>query len=209
MPPDVREILAAATEKCFPAGSVVTTQDARADHLFLLTTGRARYFFITEEGRKLILLWLPPGEIFGGAALLPRPSNYIVSSETVEPSRMLVWKRATIRSFAARSPRLTENVLSVTSDYLSIYVATHVALTCHSARQRLGRVLANLAWGFGRKVHGGIELDVTNEDLANAANVSHFTASRLLSEWGRNGILTKERGKILLRSPELLFRRGA
>ncbi len=207
--PDARAVMAAATERHFPAGSVITTQAAHAEHLFLLTAGRARYFFITEEGRKLILLWLPPGEIFGGAALLPKPSNYIVSTETVQPSRMLLWKRATIRSLAARYPRLTENALSVEADYLNIYVATHAALTCHTARQRLGRVLANLAWGFGRKAPGGIELDVTNEDLANAANVSHFTASRLLSEWSRNGVLTKERGKILLRSPELLFRRSA
>jgi CRP/FNR family transcriptional regulator, nitrogen oxide reductase regulator len=204
-PPDIRVVLAAATERYFPAGEVVTTQGARADHFFVLATGRARYFFITEEGRKLILLWLPPGEIFGGAAFLPRASNYIVSTETVQPSQVLVWKRAAVRSLAARYPRLTENVLSVSSDYMSIYVATHVALTCHTARQRLGRVLANLARGFGRNASGGIELDATNEDLANAANVSHFTVSRLLSEWSRNGVLKKERGKILLRSPELLF----
>ena len=208
-PPDVRAVLAAATERRFPAGAVVTTQGAHADHLFLLTTGRARYFFVTEEGRKLILLWLPPGEMFGGVALTPRPSRYLVSTETVRPSRMLVWKRSTIRNLAARNPRLTENALAIASDYLSIYVATHVALTCHTARQRLARLLTHLAWGFGHKVQGGIELDVTNEDLANAANVSYFTASRLLSEWNRDGILAKERGKVLLRSPELLFRWSA
>jgi CRP/FNR family transcriptional regulator, nitrogen oxide reductase regulator len=208
-PPDVRAVLDAATERRFPAGAVITTQGARGDHLFLLTTGRARYFFVTEEGRKLILLWLPPGEIFGGAALLPKPSSYIASTEAVQPSRMLVWKRATIRGLAARYPRLMENLLSIDADYMSIYVATHEALTCHTARERLAGVLANLVWGFGRKASGGIELDVTNEDLANAANVSHFTASRLLNEWSRKGILTKERGKILLHSPELLLRRGA
>ena len=86
-----------------------------------------------------------------------------------------------------------------------MYVATHVALTSNTARQRLVRVLANLASGFGRKVVRGIELDVTNEDLAYAANVTHFTASRLLSEWSRSGVLVKKRGKVLLRFPELLF----
>ena|SRR5437899_2286839 len=122
---------------------------------------------------------------------------------------MLVWKRATIRNLAHRYPRLTENALSGAVDYLNFYVATHVALTCHTAEQRLAKLLTTLAWGFGRKVREGIELDVTNEDLANAANVTHFTASRLLSEWSRKGILTKARGKILLRSPELLLRRSA
>jgi CRP-like cAMP-binding protein len=50
-----------------------------------------------------------------------------------------------------------------------------------------------------------VELDVTNEELAQAANVTHFTASRLLNHWQRQGALVKTRGKILLRSPEKLL----
>jgi CRP-like cAMP-binding protein len=50
----------------------------------------------------------------------------------------------------------------------------------------------------------GIEVDVTHEELANAANVTPFTASRALNEWQRNRIVKKLRGKVLLRSPERL-----
>ena len=45
-----------------------------------------------------------------------------------------------------------------------------------------------------------------NEELADEANVNPFTVSRLLSDWQRKGILTKRRGKVLLRSPQRLFR---
>jgi hypothetical protein len=41
--------------------------------------------------------------------------------------------------------------------------------------------------------------------LANAANVTAFTASRVLSAWQRNGVLKKSRGKILLRQTTQLF----
>jgi CRP/FNR family transcriptional regulator len=185
---------------------VVAEQGDVAGHLFLVTSGRARYFFITEKGRKNILLWLPPGEAFGVAALLRHSSTYIVSTETVQPSNLLIWTRDAIQSLASRYPRLTENALSIASDYLNIYVATHEALTTRTSKERLARLLARLSVGFGRKVPGGIELDVTNEELAHAANVSHFTASRLLGEWSQSGALTKKRGKILLRSAEWLFR---
>jgi CRP-like cAMP-binding protein len=205
-PAAIKAVLAAATERHLPEGAVVFSHGARADHLFLLIEGRARYFFTTEHGQKLILLWLPPGRPFGVSALLPKPSNYLASVETVKPSSLLTWTRSAIRGLAVRYPRLTENTLAVGFDYLSIYVASHVALTCHSARRRMAGLLTNLAWGFGRKVPEGIELDVTNEDLASAANVSHFTASRLLSEWSQKGILAKKRGKILLHSPEKLAR---
>jgi hypothetical protein len=43
--------------------------------------------------------------------------------------------------------------------------------------------------------------------LANAANVTSFTASRLITEWQRNRALIKRRGGVLLASPERLFLR--
>src|SRR5256885_12937395 len=54
---------------------------------------------------------------------------------------MLVWDRATLRNLAGRYPRLLENGLLIAYDYLAWYVADHVALTSHTARQRLAGVL--------------------------------------------------------------------
>ena len=202
---EIDMIISAAKQRRYLANSVIVNQGHPADYLFLLTSGRARYFYVTPDGRKTILFWLPPGEIFGGAALLSRPSEYLVSTEAVKPSSVLVWDRATIRALVARYPSLADNALWTMFDYLVAYRAIHVSMTCDSARQRLARVLADLATGIGQKVAGGVELDVRNEELANEANVTPFTASRMLGEWQRQGLLRKSRGKVLLRSPERLF----
>jgi CRP-like cAMP-binding protein len=184
----------------------MANQGHPADHLFLLVSGRARHFYTTQDGKKVILQWLPPGEIFGSAALLPKPTGYVASTEVVMSGYALVWKRATIRRFAARFPGLVENALSIMFDNLVAYRALHVALTCHTARERLAQVLLNLADGMGQRTPEGMELNVMNDELANEANVTLFTASRLFSEWQREGIVEKYRGKILLRSPERLLR---
>jgi CRP-like cAMP-binding protein len=97
-----------------------------------------------------------------------------------------------------------DNALLIASDYFAWHLASHVALTCHTARQRLAQALVSLARAIGQEVPGGIELDVTNEDVANAANVTPFTASRIFSRWRRNGVVTKSRGKILLHSQDRL-----
>jgi len=204
---NIEEIVAEATTRRFPANSVVINQGQPAGRLFLLTEGRARYFFIAEGGRKLLLHWLVPGEIFGGAALLKEPSPYIVGTEMAENGAVLVWSRTSIRGLAGRYPQLLENALPIFGDYLALYVATHVSLTCHHARQRLAQLLVTLAGAIGRVTRDGIELDVTNEELANASNLTVFTASRLLNDWQRRGALTKSRGKLLLRSPERLSSR--
>lgn len=205
-PHELRPVLAAANPLRVPANSVIANQDDPAKHLFLLLTGRARYFFVTGNGQKGILLWIPPGEIFGMAALLVSPTGYLVGTETVRESSMLVWDRATIRSLAEQYPRLWENALSLAHRYLVAYQAAHTALLCGSAQERLAHVLISLASGIGQKVARGVELEIRNEELANEANITLFTTSRLLNRWQRAGMLQKSRGKILLRSPEHLLR---
>jgi CRP/FNR family transcriptional regulator, nitrogen oxide reductase regulator len=206
---EVDLILAAAKGRRFSSKSVMTYQGEPADHLLLLWTGRARYFFETLNGKKLILRWITPGHFFGGAAMVYRPSNYIVSTEAVQDSVALEWDGATIRSLARRFPQLLENALYLAADYISWYVATHANLTSQTARERLAHVLAELAPSIGQNVNGGIELDVTNEELANSANITPYTTSRMISQWQRSGTIRKRRGKILLRSPERLFVRAA
>jgi CRP-like cAMP-binding protein len=66
-------------------------------------------------------------------------------------------------------------------------------------------VLVTFANGFGRKTSDGICVDLTNEQLANAANVTPFTASRILSSWQRIGAVAKTRGQLMLLSPQQLF----
>jgi CRP-like cAMP-binding protein len=204
---DIRTILAAGTQQRFLTGSVVINQGYPAGRLYLLLSGRIRRFFLTEDGQKILLLRVPAGEIFGEAAVLPRPVDYLVNSEATANSNTVFWSRATIRGLCERYPRLMENALLISFDYLAAYRAAHASLICNSAPQRLAHVLSHLAHGIGHKVPGGIELDVRNEELANEAHISPFTASRLLSAWQREGILVKRRGKVLLRFPGRLLRR--
>jgi len=202
---DQNTILAAASYRRFSGHSVVASEGEPADQLFLMIKGSARYFVITPQGRKVYLLWLVPGEIFGGASLLAKPSHFLVSTEIAKNSSVCVWERKTMRSLATRYPRLLENGLAIATDYLTWYLASHLGLLCHTARQRLAHVLVSLANGLGRQCPDGIELDITNEQLANTANITLFTASRLLSEWQRRGAVAKSRGRVVLRRPERLI----
>lgn len=204
-PHELSHVLSSARECRYRAGAILASQGTPANSLFVLVKGRARFFLLTPEGHKIVLMWLPVGEVVGGAALQSKPSDYIVSTETVKDSTILVWDKPAIRQLALRYPRLLDNALNIAAEYFTFYVATHVALICHTAPQRLAAILVNLAQGVGRNVPRGMELDVTNEELAQAANVTQFTASRLISQWQKQGALVKTRGKILLLSPAKLL----
>ncbi len=202
---DHKAILESATQRRYVANSVITNQGHPAEHFFLITKGLARFFVLTDAGKKLLFRWLGPGDPFGGRTVLSAHSSYLFSTETVTDSMVLVWERATIRRLIARCPRLQENALLIASDHMSWHVADHIGLACHAARERVAQVLITLARTVGQETPGGVALQVTNEELANAANVTPFTASRLKSKWQRDRALVKRRGKVLLRSPERLF----
>jgi CRP/FNR family transcriptional regulator, nitrogen oxide reductase regulator len=202
---DVTSILEAATQQRVIANTVVSHQGDPAHSLYLLAEGRGRYFYNTREGRKMLLPWIMPADIFGVAALLPNSNSYLVSTESVTDCFIFQWDRVSIRGLAGRFPRLLENAFSIATDLMHWAVDAHVGLACHSARERLAQTLLNLAHDIGDIGRDGIELNLTNEELADAATVTRFTVSRLMSEWHRRGILKKSRGKVVLRSPEKFF----
>jgi len=205
-PCDLAAILGEATPRRFRAHSLIASEGHRADKVFLMLDGLARMFTTTPKGEKIILLWIPAGEVSGGRALLSKPMDYLLSTETVTDSFALVWNRSAILSLAKKYPRLLENSLLIASDYLTAYRDFHVAASYDSASQRVAHVLNKLTKGMGQKGFEGTIVNISNEELANEANVTIFTVSRLLSKWQREGFLVKSRGRIVVRSPEELIR---
>ena len=195
-------VLRAGRPRRFSTKSVMTYQGEPADHILLLWKGRARYFYEAPNEKRFILKWITPGQTFGGAALVSKPSKYLVSTEAVRDSIVLEWDGATIQDLARRFPQLLENSLRIDMDYVAWYVAAHAALSSQSARKRLVSALFGLARTIGQKVSNGIEVGVTNEELSESANMTPYTASRLISEWQKSGCLRKSRGKIVLLTPE-------
>lgn len=203
---EINSILSFSKHRYLRASSIITNQDDPAERFFILTSGRGRHFLITDEGRKINLLWLTAGQIFGGAAMISTPSRYVVSTEIATDSCALVWERKAVRDLLLRYPKLLDNALSITAtEYITGLISANVSLNADDAAGRIAHLLVSLANGIGKITPGGVEMSITNEDVANYTNVTQFTVSRSLSDWERAGILTKQRGKIVLRKPERLL----
>jgi CRP-like cAMP-binding protein len=98
-----------------------------------------------------------------------------------------------------------ENALLLALDHFTWYTSAYASLSSQTARERLAHVLVTLTQAMGQKVLGGLELDLTNEELADSANITPYTASRIVSEWKKMGALRKQRGKILVQAPDRLL----
>jgi CRP/FNR family transcriptional regulator, nitrogen oxide reductase regulator len=205
-PDDLAIVLEAATPRRFPAHSIIANEGHPADELFLIVQGRARTFTTTPRGEKLLLLRIPAGDPSGGRALLTKPTEYLFSTEAVTECSALVWSRSSILSLTKQYPILLENTLLLASDYFAAYRDLLIAASHHTASVRIAQVLAKLCADVGRKGFEGTVVQISNEDLANEANVTIFTVSRTLAEWQRKGLVVKRRGHVVVRSPAELIR---
>jgi CRP-like cAMP-binding protein len=207
-PPEIELVLAAAKPHHFPPSTVMTREGDHAEHLFLLWTGRGRYFFENRRGKRVNLIWIIPGQIFGASALVHGSGSYVASTEAVRDSVALAWTAKTIKTLAERIPRLLDNAYSTSIRYLSWYVHTHRA-SAALARDRLAHLIFEYAPVIGEKVRDGIELDVNNEELAAASNLTLWEVSRILNEWARIGAIKKGRARITVVHPKKLLKDSA
>lgn len=205
-PVQIHEILSAGRQRRVFAKQVITHPGDPATHFYSLLSGRARYFVSSAEGEKVVFQWpIRPGDQFAYATLLPSSRSLLTGVEMVQSGSVMVWPRETMRVFCAKYPQLWDNIIGEIFEWFVRLVTHDMSLTGRDASHRLRQALVDLGYGIGRQVAGGVEIDVTNDDLARMAGVTMFTASRCLSEWARSGLLEKKRGTILLRSPERLF----
>ena len=198
-------IIQSAEQRKFRANRVIIRTGDPASNFFLLKQGRAKYYRVTKKGHEVVLSWLAKGESFGIGALLAAPSTYIGTVQTMDDCELLVWSRDNIQSLARANERLANNALHMVMHRLAAYTDRLVRLTTETAEDRLAHGLLQLGNRFGQVRPNGVELAITNEDLAGLANVSAFTASRQLKEWERQGIIQKSRGKVFIFSPERLL----
>lgn len=204
-PPELKEIVAAGKVRRLFAKHIVIHAGDVASQVYMLSSGRAQYFGVSDAGEKVILHWIQPGDAFGVLTFLPGLRHHLISVEMVKDGSAVVWDGDVIRSLATRIPRLFQNVLDRMNSLLVRMYYIHMSLSSKSAPHRLRQAVVDLSHGVGRVGTRGVEIDITNEELANMANVTLFTASRFLSAWQRRGALEKRRGGILLRSQERLL----
>lgn len=78
-----------------------------------------------------------------------------------------MWERQTIRKLVSRYPALLDNVLSIAvTENIAWSTAAHISLSSEDAHGRIALLLVSLASAIGEATAVGVEMQITNEDLA-------------------------------------------
>jgi CRP/FNR family transcriptional regulator len=196
---DRRRLSTVSTVKSYERGDTVFSEGDASDYLFTIVSGRVKVAKLLPGGREVILEIFGPGDPLGAVvAYEGRP--YPAGAIAIERSLCLVVRR---REFFA----LLESHPSLVRGYLVGMAQRIVELTRRIPEVAGGRVEHRFAHLFlklsdrmGRKASGGtfIPMPLTRQDLADLAGTTIETSIRVMSRWGKDGIVRTERDGFLV-----------
>jgi CRP-like cAMP-binding protein len=181
------------------AHQVIVHAGDAPERMYVLTSGQGQMYWDSADGQRAILHAFGPGGIAGGETILRTSASYFSTTEIVEDGEALTWTRDTIREVAYRHPIVFDNALLFAAEIIQILLAGRISIVTENAEGRLAHVVMELSRNIGLKRDGGVEVEVTNAELADMAHISPYTASRIVSQWVRQGAVARGRGRITRR----------
>jgi CRP-like cAMP-binding protein len=195
----------AAIRRREPGGTFFQEGDPAAA-FFVIQSGTVKLTQLTPEGHQVVLRLLNAGDAFGGVSAFGGGS-YPITAEAVTAVSALEWPGAVMRSLMERHSRLALNALRMVAARLHELDAQYRQLATEKVERRIARALVRLVQQSGRRVEGGvlIDLPLSRDDIAQMTGTTLYTVSRLVSRWEAEGILEVGRQRIVVRNPHALM----
>lgn len=183
--------------RSYPRDAVVFSQSDPGDSLFGVVTGRVRISASTAGGREVFLNIMEPGDTFGEIALLdgrPRTASAIATA----PSELLIIKREQFLRLLATEPVLTDHLLRLLCARLRWVSGFAEESALLPVPARLARRLLSLGRLHGRDTGDGIELKVSQDEMARFLGLSRQIVNQHLQSWKARRWVGLGRGKIMI-----------
>lgn len=197
------------TQKHYAAGSSIYSAGETARRLAIVAAGSVKVQRPTWDGKDVLLDLLVPGDHFGSLAELgdatypdtaiAHTECCILSTTSAEFSQMLV-----------QYPTVAIDSLSIVAARLRQAQSTIEQLSAYPVEQRIARTLTHLAEkvGVDKGEETLIDVPLSRQDLADMAGTTVETASRVMSEFKRDGIINSGRMWISVRDTQGLIDRA-
>jgi CRP/FNR family transcriptional regulator len=201
----VERLKASRLGRLFRKGTILFQEGENPTGIYVVLEGRAKLSVNSAEGKTLVLGFFGPGTVLGlAAAVLGR--SHAATAEIVRPTKVLFIARTDlvrkIRGNATAARQAAELVSEACFFILNKMKAIDLS---ESAGQRLaGCLLGLLAGNSSSSEEVPINLDLSQETIAQMVGLSRETVSRLLSvfrrkgivKWTRAGLLVQDRGAL-------------
>jgi CRP-like cAMP-binding protein len=172
---------------------------------FVLTRGMAFRYRLMPDGKRQILTFMIPGDIFGLQAFLLTAMDHSIG--TLVPTRIATISRATVFDLFQHHPRIGAALWWSALQQSAINRERIVALGRRSARGRVAYLLCELVWrqrAVELSEDHAIRLQLTQVELADTLGLTAVHLNRVLQRFRRDNLITLAHRRLTLLDVEKL-----
>jgi CRP-like cAMP-binding protein len=200
---EILRLASCARPKTFMRDESIFIQGQPARCLLLIRSGAVKITQISASGNEVILWMYGKGNVLGVLSE-PTAGSHPSTARAMEATTALVWDCATLQSLVEICPRIRQNLSQVLMTRLQELEERFREVATEKVPRRLALALLRLSKHVGKKVHEGIEVSLSREELAQMTGTTLFTISRILSQWSRENFVSSRRESVLVRDPQWL-----
>lgn len=204
---DRRLLLPCVRVQRLEKGETIFREDDPSERFYTVVSGRVKIVKWAPNGRELILEIFGPGDPFGAvAAYEGRP--FPASAIALEPTTVLSISRRDFFRLIEEHPEFVRGLLLGLTRRLIELTQKLAQLTSGGVEYRIAAFFLKLADRMGRKEKDRIiiPLALSRQDIADMVGTTIETAIRIMSRWGRDGIVRTERAFFVIEDRPALER---
>jgi CRP-like cAMP-binding protein len=191
---DRRRLAEVSLVRSYTKGDTIFSEGDPSDFLYTIMDGRVKVVKMLPAGKEVILEILGSGDPLGAvAAYESRP--YPASAVALEITSCLVQRRAAFFALLETCPSLVRGLLVGLSFRLVELTRRIAEVTGSRVEARFAQLFLKLADRMGREEPGGtfIPMALSRQDLADLTGTAVETCIRIMSRWGKEGIVHTEK----------------
>lgn len=197
------QIAGRARPRSFARDEMLFMQGQPLRHVALIRTGSVKITQLATNGNEVVLWMYGAGNVVG-ALSEPTSHYYTCSSRTIEQSTALIWDYSELQNYMLEYPQIRKNAGLVLASRLNELEERFREVATERVAKRVASALLRLMKHIGREAHGGVEVSLSREELAQMTGTTLFTISRLLSKWGEMGFVSPKREAVIVRDSRQL-----
>ena len=194
-----------ASLRSYDKGDTLFSEGDPSDFLYTILSGRVKVIKAIPSGKEVIL------EIFGagdpvGAVVAYEGRPYPASAIALEKTSCLVLRRAPFFGLLERHPSLVRGFLLGLTQRIVELTRRIPEVAGGRVEMRFAHLFLKLADKMGRRTAEGtaIPMALSRQDLADLTGTTIETCIRLMSRWGKDGLVrTDKDGFVVLDRSEL------
>ncbi len=186
-------------EQDYHEGDIICLSGDPAEHLFVVADGRVKLLHHSLSGKDILLDLLTPGEFFGALSGLGG-DVYPDTAQALSACCILVISKDAFQRIIQQHPTVALKVIDIMSRRLQAANERVHLLSTLPVESRIAYLLLKLGAKFGEKQDIGLLLQVplSRDDLAGMIGTTTESASRVMSQFQKEGLIRSGRGWVAL-----------